>query len=238
MIGGSPDLPGYFAFLLANDIPPSKAKQAYPGASGLVSAGTPWSLTDLSATWTVNQWIDCVVFDVTQSWGGIVVSNTATEVDFTSVSAIDSNGTLTGNSTPGNPQELTPAPGDQYLIVQESASMSLSVALQTVNRMLQCASSLMYGLAVYNLAADRLINFAADQSGQTYFADVRARFNLLDSVVGVVQSASDQGTSGAYLNLETMKNFTLMDLQTLRTPFGRRYMEIAMSFGPDIFGLG
>ena len=179
-----------------------------------------------------------MVFDVTQSWGGLIVSNTETEVDFTSVAAVDGSGALTGDQAPGNPQQLTPVPGDQYIIVQASASMSLAVALQTVNRMLQCASTLVYGFAVYNLAADRLLNFASDQTGQTYFKDVRAKYKLLDLSVGVIQSASDQGTSGAYVNLETMKNFTLMDLATLKTPFGRRYMEIAMSFGPDIFGLG
>lgn len=236
-MSSGPNLPGYFSFLTFNDIPPSNAQAVFPGASGSTSSGTAWSLTDISANWPVNQWAGCVVFDVTQGWGGIAVSNTSTEVDFTSVSAVDGNGALTGNSTPGNPQGLTPVPGDLYIIAQASASMSLGVAFQTVNRMLS-VSTLMYGLAVYNLAADRLLNFAQDQAGQTYFRDIRTKFKLLDPVAGVVQSASDQGTSGAYLNIETMKNFTLMDLQTLRTPFGRRYMEIAMSFGPDIFGLG
>ena len=243
-----PNLPGYFAFLTSNGIPPSSTQKAFPGYSGTVSAGTVSTLTDIAANWPPNQWTGCVVFDVTQGWGGVVISNTATEVSFIvsagDVQLIDSSGGLVTDSggntigATGNTLGLTPAPGDQYIIAQSVASMSLAVALQIVNRMLQRASTLMYGLAVYNLATDRLLNFAQDQPGQTYFQDLRAKYKLLDLAVGVVQSASDQGTSGAYVNLETMKNFTLMDLATLKTPFGRRYMEIAMSFGPDIFGLG
>lgn len=230
-------LAAYRAFLIAAGIPPQDAQLVFPSAAGLVSAGTAVSLTDLSAKWTPNQWAGCVVFDITQSWGAIVVSNTETEVDFTSVPSIGSDGTFVDSPAgAGNPQELTPAPGDQYIIVQSVVSASLGISLEIVNSTLQVAPH-HYTLAVYNLAADRLLNYATDLPGQTFFKDTRARYKLLDSLVGVVQAASDQGTSGAYLNLEAMKNFTLGDLQTLRTPFGRRYMEIAMSFGPNLYGL-
>lgn len=230
-------LPAYRAFLIAAGIPPSDAQPAFPSAAGLVSAGTAVSLTDLAATWTPDQWTGCVVFDVTQSWGGLVVSNTETEIDFTSVSAINSNGTFVDSPTgTGNPQELTPAPGDQYIIVQSVVSASLGIALEVVNCALEIAPQ-HYRLAVYNLAADRLLNYASDLPGQTFFKDTRRDYKLLNSTVGVVQAAADQGTSGAYLNLEAMKNFTLGDLQTLRTPFGRRYMDIAMSFGPNLYGV-
>ena len=230
-------LAGYRTFLIAAGIPPSSAQAAFPSAAGLVSAGTTVSLTDLAAKWTPNQWIGCVVFDVTQSWGGIVVSNTETQVDFNSVDTIASNGTFVDSPTgTGSTQGLAPATGDQYIIVQPVVSGSLGVALEVVNCDLEVAPK-HYDLAVYNLAADRLLNYAPDIEGQTFFADTRTAYKLLAPVVGVVQAASDQGTSGAYLNLEAMKNFTLGDLQTLRTPFGRRYMDIAMSFGPNLYGI-
>ncbi len=227
----------YRTFLIAAGIPPSSAQAAFPSAAGLVSSGTGASLTDLSAKWVSNQWIGCVVFDVTQSWGGIVVSNTETQADFTSVPMINPDGTFADSPAgTGNPQGLTPAPGDQYVIVQPVVSGSLGVALEVVNCDLEVAPK-HYDLAVYNLASDRLLNYAPDMPGQTFFADTRKSYKLLDPLVGVVQAASDQGTSGAYLNLEAMKNFTLGDLQTLRTPFGRRYMDIAMSFGPNLYGI-
>lgn len=46
---------------------------------------------------------------------------------------------------------------------------SLTVALDTVNLTLAQASPQIYTLAVYNLATDRLINFAMDQPNQNFF---------------------------------------------------------------------
>lgn len=245
-----PNLADYRSFLIAAGIPPSSpagAEAVFPGVSGTVSGGTVSTLTDISAKWTANQWINCVVFDVTQSWGGVIISNTETVVSFIvsagSVQLIDSSGAFVGNSSggsvtaTGNTEGLAPAPGDQYLIVQPVASMSLGVAEQVVNDDLQSAVPQLYTLAVYNLATDRLINYAPDQPGQNFFATARANYHLLDMNVGVIQGASDQGTSGSYLNLEAMKTFTLGDLQTLKTPFGRRYMEIAMNYGPSLWGM-
>ncbi len=242
-----PNLADYRTFLLAAGIPPPQAPTVFPSVAGTVSAGTVSTLTDIAANWTENQWIGCVVFDVTQSWGGVVVSNTPTVVSFIvsagSVQLIDSSGGFVSNSSgglitaTGNTAGLAPAPGDQYIIVQPVASMSLGVAEQVVNDDLQAAVPALYTLAVYNLAADRLINYAPDQTGQNFFASNRSSYHLLDIEVGVIQGASDQGTSGSYLNIEAMKTFTLGDLQMLKTPFGRRYMEIAMNYGPTLWGM-
>lgn len=218
-----PNVNAYRAFLLSVGIPPSDAPGVFPSAAGTVSAGTAWSLTDISADWTPNQWANCVIFDVTQCWSGSVISNTATEIDFVITPA-------------GNPAGLTAAPGDSYLVVPAIVPASLDIALETVNATLLVAPQL-YTFAVYNLAADRLLNYATDLPGQTFFRDIRTKYKLLDPTVGVIQAASDQGTSGAYLNLEAMKNFTLGDLQSLKTPFGRAYLDIAMSYGPNLYGV-
>jgi hypothetical protein len=239
-------LAGYRSFLLSIGIPPANAAAVFPSVLGTVSAGTVSTLTDISANWAVDQWSGCVLFDVTQAWGGVVISNTPTVVSFITsaggVELIDSSGGFvtdsSGNdiSATGNTSGVAPQPGDQYLIVQPVVSGSLCIALETVNEALEVSSSL-YNLAVYNLAADRLLNYAPDQPGQNFFAKAREKYHLLDTSVGVIQGASDQGTSGSYLNLEAMRNFTLGDLQTLKTPFGRRYMDIAMAYGPSIWGL-
>lgn len=113
---------------------------------------------------------------------------------------------------------------------------SLLLAVEIVNETLAVSQGL-YVMAVYNLAADRLINFATDQTNQTYWAEQRAKFKIYDVSVGVVSSTSDESTSQSTLNPESMRTFTLFDLQTLKTPYGRAYMGIAQNFGSSLWGL-
>lgn len=114
---------------------------------------------------------------------------------------------------------------------------TLNVALSIVNRAIACVSSEVYAQAVYNLAADRLINFVPDQPNQTYWQDIRRDMKILSPALGVPTSGSDQGTSGSLLNPDFMRKLTIADLQMLKTPYGRNYIGIAQSFGPELFGL-
>ena len=113
---------------------------------------------------------------------------------------------------------------------------TLTIAQDVVNPLLASMSGTLYVLAVYNLAADRLLNYAADQANQTYFRDMRKELRLNDFSAGVPAAVSDNGTSVGLVNPEWMKAMTLQDLHTLKTPYGRRYMEIAQSWGPTIWG--
>jgi hypothetical protein len=119
----------------------------------------------------------------------------------------------------------------------DSIPTTLSIAQDIVNEALSCASPHIYTLAVYNLAADRLLNFAIDQPNQTYFQDLRKQFRISDISVGVVASISDEGTSMSVLNPESMKALTLQDLQTLKTHYGRAYMGFAQMYGTNLWGL-
>lgn len=104
-----------------------------------------------------------------------------------------------------------------------------------------------FALAVYNLAGDRLINFAQDlpdadpvdgsNPAQPYFAYMRSQLKILSYVGGTVQSTSDEGTSVGLVVPKAMENFTLADLQNLKTPWGRNYMGIAQEYGPSGWGL-
>jgi hypothetical protein len=245
-----PNLANYRTFVYGLVLPaatPPYPYPAFPYAAGTVSAGTTATLTDLAAKWPDNEWAGCVLFDVTQRWGGLVVSNTLTVASFITASGgvqlIDSSGAFVTDSggneitATGNSQGLTPAPGDQYLIVQPSLSESLAVALAEVNELINLASPLLYTKAVYNLAADRLINFGVDVPGQTLLADARKKFDLVALNVGIVNSASDQGTSGSYVIPQQMQTFTMSDLQLMKTPFGRAYISIAQAYGPTLFGI-
>ena len=51
------------------------------------------------------------------------------------------------------------------------------LSIETVNRAIQLAAPNMYRNAVYNLGGDILINTAPDQTGSTFFADLRAKWN-------------------------------------------------------------
>jgi hypothetical protein len=94
----------------------------------------------------------------------------------------------------------------------------------------------LYELAVYNLAGDNLVNYAPDQPGRTYFADLRASLNLNAFTAGVVTTAADQNTSDSLAVPDSLKNLTIADLQNLKTPWGRAYLAIAQRYG-TLWGL-
>lgn len=123
-----------------------------------------------------------------------------------------------------------------------------NVALMTVNPQLGlglCPTPPglwnIYAIAVYNLAGDLLINYAPDQEGQTYFATLRgpppAGYGIYNFVAGVIESAHDETTGDSVAVPDSLKALTLSDLQRLKTPWGRRYLEIAQDFGPNLWGL-
>ena len=127
-------------------------------------------------------------------------------------------------------------------------AMAFAVALEIVNRLICQVSPLMYALAVYNLAGDNLLNYAQDQPGAPavpgsgdpglpFFAYTRKTLDLNGFISGVIQSSSDQGTGNSMVVQEAAKNFTLADLQNLKTPYGRQYLAIAQRYGPTIVGV-
>ena len=126
--------------------------------------------------------------------------------------------------------------------------MALAVALEIVNQLLNCASPLMYTLAVYNLGGDNIINYAQDlpdaavipgsgTPGLPFFAWTRKQWDVNGFVSGVISGAHDEATGTTLVVQEAAKNFTLSDLQNLKTPYGRQYLAIAQRYGPTIVGV-
>lgn len=70
-----------------------------------------------------------------------------------------------------------------------------------------------------------------------FFQWLRASWNINTSVTGVVSSSSDQATSAGFQVPEQLKYLTLSDIQRLKTPFGRAYLEITQAYGQNLFGL-
>lgn len=110
---------------------------------------------------------------------------------------------------------------------------AFAVSVEIVNPQLQQASPLIYQLAVYNLGGDNLINWAPDQTGQTYLLDARKAFECLDFVGGIITTASDEGTAGSVSVVESLKSLTIGQLQNLRTPYGRQYLSFAAEVGSN-----
>lgn len=111
-------------------------------------------------------------------------------------------------------------------------AMAFNVALAIVSTQL-CAVPLVYELAVYNLAGDRLVNYAQDVPGSTFFTDLRNKFGLnTPFLAGLPEAAADQGTSASLVVPDFMKSLTIADLQKLRTPWGATYLGFAQEVGP------
>lgn len=128
------------------------------------------------------------------------------------------------------------------------------VAIATVNLQLACIQSPIYTLAVYNLAASFLVNFAQDPTPLPtgyptlpstnpqspaplpYWTGLRAQWRINDFTAGVVNSSSDEGTSVSLTVPEAFQNLTIGDLQRLKDVYGRTYLAIAQDAG-TLWGL-
>jgi hypothetical protein len=97
-----------------------------------------------------------------------------------------------------------------------------------------------YTLATYNCAGHLLVQTTPDQPGRATepgsFTEMRKRFGLLQMSAGLPTTASDQSTSVGLAVPDALRQLTLSDLQFMKTPWGREYIQWNQSFG-DVFGL-
>lgn len=97
-----------------------------------------------------------------------------------------------------------------------------------------------YVLAVYNCAAHIQISITPDQTGQTYFQTLRGNgtggFNIIGVPTGFLNASADQGTSQSMVVPESLQTLSLLDLDFMRTPWGRWWIEYGQDFGP-VWGL-
>lgn len=108
-----------------------------------------------------------------------------------------------------------------------------SAAVDTVLLQIQIAAPKVYDWAVYNWATDALINWCPDIPPSTFFADARRLYGVNNFIGGIATAAADQATSGSLTVPESLKNLTVGDLASLKTPFGRAYLEIAQKYGSN-----
>jgi hypothetical protein len=105
-----------------------------------------------------------------------------------------------------------------------------------VPRQFRFAGCNVYDLAVYNVGASYVFNWAPDQPNMTYFAGQRKAWGLLNLNAGILNSTSDETTSSGYTVPDWAKNATMGDLQMLKDPFGRQALAILQNFG-SLWGL-
>lgn len=110
------------------------------------------------------------------------------------------------------------------------------ISKDIVNEQIKLYSENLYSLAVYNLGGDNLLNYAQDIDQSTFFADARVGYGINSFVAGVIQSSADESTSESMVTPDFFKTITLANLQNLKTPYGRTYLQIAQSTGP-LWGL-
>ena len=91
-----------------------------------------------------------------------------------------------------------------------------------------------YVMAVYNLGLHQLLKITPDQQGMTFFDDKRAEYNLTSLKSGVVLASADQATSQTLVVPEFFTNLTLSQLDLLKTPYGRMYLEYSQLYGQSI----
>ncbi|AYL42249.1 hypothetical protein [Citrobacter freundii] len=111
-----------------------------------------------------------------------------------------------------------------------------ALELIPVNMGLQCLP-IIYMNTVYNAGGSLLLRYAIDKPPSTYFADQRKKLNLNNPVYGLVNSAADQGTSGALSISDALSNLTLTDLMLMQDPYGRAAVAVLMDLGPSVWGL-
>ncbi len=110
-------------------------------------------------------------------------------------------------------------------------TLALSTALDFVNQLINTVAPDLYTLALNGLAGDFLLQWAQDLPGQTFFATARQNYGINNFVAGIVSNTEDESTSVAIKTPDFMAGLTLMDLQNLKTPYGRQYLMIAQQFG-------
>lgn len=115
---------------------------------------------------------------------------------------------------------------------------SYEFAKKTCTETLGSIDKFLYTNAVYNLGGDTLLTYGKDQPNKTFFADVQKKYQLNTFVPGVVDGAHDETTGSSLLVPDQFKRLTIGNLQNLKTPYGRLYLQIVQDLGSlSLFGM-
>lgn len=115
---------------------------------------------------------------------------------------------------------------------EPSIKYCFDLSLVWVNQQIACISPMLYSQAVYNLSASFLLNYGP----VSVFGQLREDMGINNFTAGVISASSDETTSQTRAVGDALKNLTIFDLQRLKDPWGRAYLEIAQQYG-ELWGL-
>ena len=120
---------------------------------------------------------------------------------------------------------------DDSPYIPYSYNFSINICSDLFAVIPQVPGNFLYMTAVYNLAGDTLLSSAVDQTGQQFFKQAQQKYQLNTFVSGAVSFAGDEGTQSTLAVPEALKHLTIGNLQNLKTPYGRTYLQIAQDLG-------
>jgi len=136
-----------------------------------------------------------------------------------------------GRGAPAIPTEALPDDSPDW-------QTALTFAQEWVPCILNQLSPTMYTACVYNWSISSIVQWANDQPGQTYFANLQGidGFKTDNFVPGVVTTTSDESTSTGLTVGDALSNLSLIDLQRVKDPYGRAALAIMAALG-TVWGL-
>lgn len=161
--------------------------------------------------------------------GGHSLIEFAPDQSWSVIAASWSNGVVTATTATTH----TLAPGDT---INVSGLSPLAYDGQFVIQAVPDSTHFQYNVRTPGQANATVIAAGA-QVTEYFFARLRSLWKLAAFAPGVVASTSDVSTSASLVNQEFFANLRLLDLQLLKTPYGRRYLQLAQAYGPVIWGL-
>lgn len=117
-------------------------------------------------------------------------------------------------------------------VLEMAYDESLNIALEDLATIpYYPGSPSLYALAVYNLGGAILVDIVQDTPPNTFWQDLRNKFNVTMFSFTILTGASDQGTSKSSIVPNFVQNMGPLDLWMMQTPWGRQYMMIAGAWG-------
>lgn len=214
----SPNLADFQAYCLGQNVPP-----------GDIPAG---SLTDVSIATSG-------AISASSTSGTVQAGQVVTGTNIPGGTYLASWSALSGTVSPAPAQAVSATSAQvysQFLVWALNQAMEIALDSPSVGGGLPGFAG-QYVLAVYSLGLHTLLVIGQDQVNQTFFSQMRAKYNLGTLVPGVVFASGDQGTSDTFVVPDFFKTLTLSELELLQTPYGRRYMGYAQMYGPSIVGV-
>lgn len=120
---------------------------------------------------------------------------------------------------------------DNSPVIDFSYNFAINICTDLLTCIPQIPGEFLYTTAVYNLAGDTLLTYGVDQPDQCFFKQAQQKYQLQTFVAGVVTFAGDEGTQSSLTVPDSLKGLTIGNLQNLKTPYGRMYLQIAQDFG-------